>query len=252
MSLKEQFEIAQSQQAAAAKTDDYCQRMFEELGLQSKTIRSCGGGAKLYKNTLPIELRPEYQALIDEFIEICPFEAWKKSPDKVDRAAASCRWKGSDHLGAPQYLWAFYHGCYTSQIKLSDGSIHLYNFDILSPGLNLGSECDLVKPSLFFYEREKEKMRLSGIEKVLQEAQAKLDHLRQYKYGTGEFVHLKYRHRYSDRSDYDTHIYLFREKSLYALGNLYYAPYKEDRNEFERWLLAELNRLNKDIAAKCT
>ena len=254
MSLKEKYESSQSQWAAEAKRAqnqqvaeaDFlqrCQRMYEELGLQT----SDGISEKLYKDTLPIELPPEYQALIDEFIEICPSKAWEKSPDpQVDRAAAHCKWgegwPDSRHLRASCGI----KDSYISQVKLSDGSIHLYYSNLLSVNLDLGVESDLVKPSTFFYERKKEEVRLSGIEKVLQEMQAKLDRLRQHRYGTGEFIHLSYLPEYRDH-DQVVHMYLFRDKNLYAskdsISNLkLYGPHKESKDEFERWLLDELKK----------
>lgn len=249
MSLKEKFERNQSQWAAEAKRAqnqqvaeaDFrqrCQRMYEELGLQT----SDGISEKLYKDTLPIELPPEYQALIDEFIEICSSKAWEKSPDpQVDRAVAYCKWgegwPDSRHLRASCGI----KDSYISQVKLSDGSIHLYYSNLLSVNFDLGVESDLVKPSTFFYERKMEEVRLSGIEKVLQEMQTKLDCLRQHKYGTGEFIHLSYLHP----NDSVRHIYLFRDKNLHDLkkdDHAYYAPYKQDKDKFERWLLDELKK----------
>lgn len=246
MSLKEALERDQVQQAASAKADDFYQRMFEEAGIPSEKVRLRGGGAKLYKDSLPIKLPPEHQALIDEFVELCPPKAWKKAPDKVNREYASAVWTGypSTYLKAEYGLG--WHEVYIGQIKLSDGSVHVYS-EPLRLTLNVGSKDKLVRPFLissFFSSYSADEKALSfGIEKVLQEMQTKLDHLHRHKYGTGEYVCLPYDGCYEYGRQGNVHI--FRDKNLYDLGDRRGAPYQRNKKDFERLLLSELKKYSK-------
>lgn len=249
MSLKEKFERDQRQQvaeqAAIAKENDFYRRMFEEVGIQGEKNRSWSA---LYKHTLPVELPPEHQALIDEFVELCPPKAWQKAPDKVNREYASAVWKGypsySTYLEA-EYLNHWSKHEYIGQVKLSDGSVHVYS-EPLRLTLNVGSQDKLVRSflisSFFLTERAEEKAVSFGIEKVLQEMQAKLDCLHQHKYGTGEFVH----YQYPGRLEYESQdVYIFRDKTLYDLGDGKGAPYKRSKEDFERLLLSKLKQFSR-------
>ena len=86
MGLKESLERERMEELEAAETRNYYRRMLEEVGMQD------GDPERVYQLTLPVKLLPEGQAMIDEFVELCPAKAWKRFPEKADRAAASCRW----------------------------------------------------------------------------------------------------------------------------------------------------------------
>lgn len=235
MSLKEALE-RQQQQTAAAKTEEYYRRMLEEVGMR--------GGVQLYKDTLPIELPPEYQALIDEFVELCPPKAWKRAASKADPASVSCSWDGDS-------LTAYYQGgTYVGQVKLSDGSVH-----IKRDNMRLQSESghrSAPAKRRFFARAEKANAydpQSSGRERILREAQEKIDQWHRLQYGSGEYVRLTYSIPGSNY-DSDYEVYLFREKNLYDLGDFLgksdyacrtYAPYNKQKNEFEQWLLLYLN-----------
>lgn len=251
MSLKEALERERMQLDAFAKTEDFCRKLFEEVGMCDGAEHDHAFYQRSYEQTLPEKLPPEYQALVDEFVELCPPKAWKKCPERADRALTFCDWAWDDEGN----LTAEYRGeTLFGQVKLSDGSLHIKRCEMYSRR-NLGKYSDLVKHRHRFFSKaqnaEAERVRFSARESILQEAQRKMDGFHRFLYGSGEYVCLPYSIPHGDYDD-RCHVCIFREKVLYDLGkdaNPGYkgggdAPFRKGIDAFENWLLIRLKGLS--------
>ena len=146
MSLKEEAEriLRHEQQVkdAAERTAIYYRKLCEEIPTWWSRDPQIA-----YELTLPVKVPSELQALLQEFMEAWPDNAWNVLPAKADPSKAVCGWivnKLDNELRA-QYKDDFK---YCSKVQLSDGSIHV----IECPGINLykcmGQEYELVTGGL--------------------------------------------------------------------------------------------------------
>ncbi len=240
MSLKEIMEKERMQQAEAAKTEEYYRKMYEAVGAVDVVYHNSYQHS--YKETFPVELSPEHQVLIEEFIEMCPPKAWIRLSDKVDRAAASCDWDSRGMLCAKYRSQDFF-----GQVKLPDGTVHIARYEP-KLDLELGECWDLVKQRRFFLKAQKteeEKVRRAGLERVLQEMQQRFDRYHKFQYGAGEYVRMDYIYPHSEYDEKFT-VLLFRDGTMYEYIKPYdhirqqYAPFLRNKDTFEKWLISYL------------
>lgn len=231
MSLQEALERDRLQQAEAARAQERQRKLYEEAG-----ISGCRIGPR------PVELPPEHQALIDEFVKLCPARVWQKLPEKADRRSASCNWDRGTLVAECR------GGEFWGQVKLPDDeTIHIIQYKLMLR-LELEDPRPQVKQRRFFrkaQEQEEEQVRQAALERVLQEARQKIDLWRRSQYGSGESVCLTYFP--SSDCDETYKVFLFRDGTMYDLGQFEslrreHAPYRKSRDILEQWLLGYLRQ----------
>lgn len=128
MSLQDIYNQSIQEQKARKKAEE--EAGAKEALLCGEVLRINGGRGTLYDRTLPVSLAPEMEKLVQELIALCPAQAWKRPPEKLDTAdihlgrgiknhSTGVHLPDSFHYETGKYDFHF------GQYRLADGSVHI-------------------------------------------------------------------------------------------------------------------------------
>lgn len=262
MGLKEELERRQMEQNTAQNRREQCKKMYEEI--YGRIIPDAMGYDSRYTGSLPVQLSPEQQAVVDEFVELCPQSEWEDVPAMSELEHWSFKWEKT-YGGAQEYSMLFcilpenmrqmaprhrYDGVpYDMKVRFSDGSIHHMAFDTRQKDSAMSLE-ELVghpiKLSLLDKIKgigEKSKAREEIIATSLERKRKELENLQKHAYGTQKSVCLEW---VIDDEYRKQKIYIFQDKAIFSYGGYRNRDiFKTEIKYFSRLFLEKLERMLK-------